>query len=127
MGYKPLRHSPARRSERYEREQRRAEDEYREWEKFKAKLRSAKSFADAISIVQHGPQPGAPGRRFYSNLGSLLKEFAPPAYADSDEVREYVDVLDRINADASPPLKTLLDALRKRTSQGLNKRDADQF
>jgi len=61
-------------------------------------LGALQTFDDAVALVGQAPPPDAPGRRFYSNLGFFLNDFAVPNGSGSDERRLYLQLVQRIDA-----------------------------
>jgi hypothetical protein len=69
------------------------------WEDFLPKLAAAQTYRDALRLWDQAPREGAPGRRYYSNLGFFLQNFAVPEGSNSEERRHYVRLIKRMDAE----------------------------
>jgi hypothetical protein len=64
---------------------------------FYRKLAAVRSYQEARALVQESIPSNSPARKYYSNLGFFLHQFAAPDGANAAELMEYLRLIERFD------------------------------
>lgn len=88
-----------RRKSKHERDYEHNQAEQRGWQDFRTRLDSVQNFAEAMQLTEDAPPTDAPGRKYYSNLGTFLTDFSVvPAGTSYEEKALYLQLIQRLDA-----------------------------
>jgi hypothetical protein len=89
------------------------------WNEFEPQLAALTAIDEAMMLLARAPGVDAPGRRYYSNLGFLLHQFAVPNGASARERALYAQFIQRLEAAGQLNADTaqqILQALRSQSA-----------